>query len=221
MSLSKLVQILLSCLILINCSSQNRDTAKKIESPLPNVLLILTDDQGWGDLSYHNNDSIDTPNLDALAQKSNRFRRFYVSPVCAPTRASLLTGRYHLRTGTSWVTHRKEVMRTEEVTLAEVFKQVGYNTGCFGKWHNGEQYPNDPNGQGFDEFLGFTAGHWNNYFDTSLSHNGKKVKSKGYITDVFTKAAIDFIKNNRKTPFFCYVPYNAPHSPFQLPQSIF
>lgn len=207
--------------ILISSSCQNPTlTANQQERP-PNVLLILTDDQGWGDLAYHGNDSISTPHLDALAKKSNRFNRFYVSPVCAPTRASLLTGRYHLRTGTSWVTHRKEVMRAEETTIAEVFKTAGYSTGCFGKWHNGEQYPNNPNGQGFDEFFGFTAGHWNNYFDTKLTHNGKTVKTEGYITDVFTDKAIDFIHQNKEKPFLCYVPYNAPHSPFQVPDKYF
>ena len=187
----------------------------------PNILLILTDDQGYGDLHFHGNDSISTPNLDQLAQQSIRFDRFYVSPVCAPTRASLLTGRYHLRTGTSWVTHRKEVLRSEEMTIAELLKANGYATGCFGKWHNGEQYPNDPSGQGFDEFFGFAAGHWNNYFNTTLQHNGRKEKTKGFITDVLTDKAIDFMEKNKNQPFFCYVPYNAPHSPFQVPDKYF
>lgn len=193
--------------------------------PPPNILLIMTDDQGWGDLSFHGNDSITTPHIDALAQQSVQFDRFYVSPLCAPTRASLLTGRYHLRTGTSWVTHRKEVMRAEETTMAEILKDEGYATGLFGKWHNGAQYPNDPNGQGFEEFYGFTAGHWNNYFNTSLSHNGTKVETEGYISDVFTDKAIEFIEANSSAegqkPFFCYVPYNAPHGPFQVPDKYF
>lgn len=202
-------------LVLMGCYS----TSNPVQSP--NVLLILTDDQGWGDLNVHGNDSIYTPNLDALAQGSSQFEHFYVSPVCAPTRASLLTGRYHLRTGTSWVTHRKEVMRGEELTIAEVFRAAGYRTGCFGKWHNGAQYPNDPNGQGFEEFAGFTAGHWNNYFDTQLQHNDQQIKTKGYISDVLTDYAIDFIQTNKDNPFFCYLPFNAPHSPFQVPDSYF
>ena len=192
-------------------------TDDKKTKQAPNVLLIMTDDQGWGDLSFHGNDSIFTPNIDKLAEKSCRLGQFYVSPVCAPTRASLLTGRYHLRTGTSWVTHRKEVMRSEENTIAEIYRDAGYATACFGKWHNGEQYPNDPNGQGFEEFYGFKAGHWNNYFNTTLSHNQEEVKTEGYITDVITNKAIDFIHENATNPFFCYVPYNAPHSPFQVP----
>ncbi len=194
---------------------------KKSKSNQPNVILIMTDDQGWGDLGFHDNDSVDTPVLDAFAGKSVSFDRFYVSPVCAPTRASLLTGRYHLRTGTTWVTHRKEVMRSDEKTIAEYFKEDGYATGIFGKWHNGEQYPNDPTGQGFDEFFGFSAGHWNNYFNTSLTHNGKTVKTKGFITDVITDACMNWISAKKEEPFFAYVPYNAPHSPMQIPDSYF
>lgn len=189
--------------------------------PKPNVILIMTDDQGYGDFSLHGCDSCFTPNLDDFAQNGVQFERFYVSPVCAPTRASLLTGRYHLRTGTTWVTHRKEVMNSDEMTIAEVFKAAGYKTGIFGKWHNGEQFPNTPKGQGFDDFFGFAAGHWNNYFDTKLEYNGEKVETKGYITDVLTDKAIDFIQGNKNEPFFCYIPYNAPHGPFQVPDKYF
>ena len=192
----------------------------------PNVLLIMTDDQGWGDLSLHADGSgeprsLKTPVLDSLARLSAQFERFYVSPLCAPTRASLLTGRYHLRTGTVSVTKGLETMRADEVTLAEVFRANGYRTGIFGKWHNGEHYPNNPAGQGFDEFLGFCAGHWSNYFNTDLQSNGKSVKTSGYITDVLTDAALSFIGKNQKRPFFCYVPYNAPHSPHQVPDRYF
>ncbi|MCA9412302.1 MAG: arylsulfatase [Candidatus Omnitrophica bacterium] len=187
----------------------------------PNVLLIMSDDQGWGDIHSHGNDKIDTPVLDRLASEGIRFDRFFVSPVCAPTRASLLTGRDHLRTGTVWVTRNLETMRAEEVTLGEIFNANGYATGCFGKWHNGAHFPNHPNGQGFDEFFGFCAGHWNNYFDTTLERNGKPVKTAGYITDVLTDAAMDFISENQDCPFFCYIPYNAPHSPFQVPDHYF
>jgi arylsulfatase A len=187
----------------------------------PNVVLILTDDQGWGDVNLHGNGPLQTPVLDALAESGARFERFFVSPVCAPTRASLLTGRYALRTGVSGVTHAKEYMRLDEVTLADMFKHAGYATGCFGKWHNGDVYPYHPNGRGFDEFFGFSAGHWNNYFDTTLDHNGKEFKTEGYIIDVLTDAAIDFITEHHDEPFFCYVPYNTPHSPFQVPDKWF
>jgi len=187
----------------------------------PNVLLIMTDDQGWGDIRSHGNDKIDTPVQDRLAGQGARFDRFFVSPVCAPTRASLLTGRYHLRTGTHGVTGAYETMRSEEVTLADALKQAGYATGCFGKWHNGAHYPHHPNGQGFEEFLGFCAGHWNNYFDTTLECNGVPGKTSGFITDVLTDAALAFIEKNQNRPFFCYVPHNAPHSPFQVPDRYF
>ena len=187
----------------------------------PNVLFILTDDQGWGDLGLHGNPHVETPHLDQLARDGAQFERFFVSPLCAPTRASLLTGRYHLRTGTVSVTGGWERMNADEQTLAEIFKQNGYATGCFGKWHNGEHYPEDPVGQGFDEFLGFCAGHWNNYFDTELQHNDEMVPTRGFITDVLTDAAIGFIENNKEKPFFCYLPYNAPHSPFQVPDRYF
>ncbi|WP_460972250.1 arylsulfatase [Spirosoma migulaei] len=187
----------------------------------PNVLFILTDDQGWGDLSLHGNRFVETPNLDQLARSGARFDHFFVSPLCAPTRASLLTGRYHLRTGTVSVSQGWERMRSTELTLAEVFRQNGYATGCFGKWHNGEHAPEDPNSQGFDEFLGFCAGHWNNYFDTDLQHNDRMVATKGFITDVLTDAALNFISQHKTKPFFCYVPFNAPHSPHQVADRYF
>nr|WKN37281.1 sulfatase-like hydrolase/transferase [Tunicatimonas sp. TK19036] len=182
----------------------------------PNILLIMSDDQGWGDLHLHGNKDIRTPVLDALGKESLRFERFYVSPVCAPTRASLLTGRDYLRTNTYAVTGRGVAMRSEEVTIAEILKSYGYRTGIFGKWHNGEQYPNHPLGQGFDEFLGFCGGHWNRYFDPTLEHNGEKQEYHGYITDILTDAAIKFIEESQDAPFFCYVPYNVPHAPFQV-----
>ncbi|MEC7499136.1 MAG: sulfatase-like hydrolase/transferase, partial [Planctomycetota bacterium] len=144
----------------------------------------MTDDQGWGDITSHENSHLKTPRLDALAASGARLQRFYVSPVCAPTRAGLLTGRYHLRTGTHGVTRGRENMRGSEDTLAELLGHVGYRTGCFGKWHNGAHWPHHPNGQGFDEFVGFCAGHLNNYFSTALEHNGKPIASDGFIADV-------------------------------------
>lgn len=197
-------------------------SAQRSEPTRPNVVLILADDMGWGDVGMHDNPAgINTPNLEKIARQGARFDRFFVSPLCAPTRASILTGRYHLRTGVANVTGGLETMRTDEVTLAEVFKNAGYATGIFGKWHNGAHYPQDPNGQGFDEFFGFCGGHWTNYFDTRLQHNHDMVQSKGYITDVFTDAALAFIDKNRSQPFFCYIPYNAPHGPFQIEDKYF
>ena len=187
----------------------------------PNIVLILADDMGWGDVGVHRNPVVETPVLDLLARQGAQFDRFYVSPLCAPTRASLLTGRYHLRTGVASVTGGLETMRSTEVTLAEILKKAGYATGAFGKWHNGAHYPENPMGQGFDEFFGFAGGHWSNYFDTRLQHNGVEVPTKGYITDVLTDAAIRFMDTHKNGPFFCYIPYNAPHGPFQVPDPYF
>ncbi|MBI1390677.1 MAG: sulfatase-like hydrolase/transferase [bacterium] len=187
----------------------------------PNVLLIMTDDQGWGDVHSHGNPLIDTPVMDRLAEQGARFDRFFVSPVCAPTRASLLSGRYYLRTGVTGVTRNRETMDSSETTLAEALRKEGYATGCFGKWHNGAHFPQHPNGQGFDQFIGFCTGHFNNYFDPVLERNGELVKQKGFISDVLTDYAIEFIETNQSQPFFCYVPYNAPHAPWQAPDAYF
>lgn len=189
----------------------------KVQRIKPNVILILSDDQGWGDLQSHGNPYLATPALDRLAEEGARFERFYVSPLCAPTRASLLTGRYERRTGTSWVSKGLENFHPEEVTLAELFQQGGYATSCFGKWHNGSHWPYHPNRQGFDRFIGFCGGHWSNYFDTELEFNGEPYPTTGYITDVLTDAAIRFIHENNDEPYFCYLAYNVPHSPFQVP----
>ncbi len=187
----------------------------------PNVLLVMTDDQGYGDLGFHGNDKIDTPVLDRLATESVRFDRFFVCPYCTPTRATLMTGRYALRTGAAAVTRGLETVRSEEVTIAELLRSAGYATGCFGKWHIGEHYPSHPNGQGFDEFFGMPQGHWDNYFDPKLEHNGQMVPTRGFITDVITDYALKFIAQHRDRPFFCYVPYNAPHTPHQVPDRYF
>ncbi len=191
------------------------------EARSPNVVLIMTDDQGYGDLGFHGNDKIDTPVLDRLAEESIRFDRFFVCPYCTPTRAALMTGRYPLRTGAAAVTRGLETVRSGEVTIAEVLRSAGYATGCFGKWHIGEHYPSHPNGQGFDEFFGMPQGHWDNYFDPRLEHNGRMVRTRGYITDVITDYALRFIERHRDRPFFCYVPYNAPHTPHQVPDRYF
>ncbi|TDQ16942.1 arylsulfatase A [Algoriphagus boseongensis] len=187
----------------------------------PNIVLILTDDQGYGDLGVHGNEVVKTPNLDRLAGESARFDRFYVSPLCAPTRASLLTGRYHLRTGVVSVSKGLETMNAEEYTLAEMLRDQGYATGIFGKWHNGQHYPNHPLAQGFDKFTGFSAGHWSNYFNTHLEKNGKEKSFEGYLPDVLTEEALDFIRKNKDQPFFTYLSINTPHSPNQVPDEYF
>jgi arylsulfatase A len=187
----------------------------------PNVILVMSDDQGYGDLSCHGNRRLRTKNIDALAAQSIEFTRFYVSPVCAPTRASLLTGRYNLRAGVHGVTRGRETMRHNETTAAESFRAAGYRTGLVGKWHLGEHYPYVPHGQGFEDFVGFRTGHWNWYFDAHLEHNGNPLTSSGFITDVLTDEAIRFLERNQTNPFFLYVAYNAPHSPYQVPEKYY
>lgn len=195
--------------------------AEETPSPRPNVVLVLTDDQGFGDLSLHGNPHLKTPHIDGLAKSGVQFERFYVNSFCAPTRAALLTGRYPLRTGVFGVTHNKEAMRTNETTIAESLKTAGYRTTCIGKWHNGEQYPYTPPGQGFDEFFGFHNGHINNYFNTTLIRGSEPVATQGYISDVLTDEAIRFIQKNKASPFFCYLSFNAPHSPYQVPDKYY
>ncbi|MGB9689423.1 arylsulfatase [Thermogutta sp.] len=187
----------------------------------PNILVVLADDQGWGDLSVHGNHNLSTPNIDRLAADGALFERFYVSPLCAPTRAEFLTGRYHPRTGVHGVTTGAERMNLNEYTIAQAFRAAGYATAIFGKWHNGTQYPYHPLARGFQEFYGFTSGHWGIYFDPPLESGSEIVRGRGYITDDLTDHAIDFIKRHRTEPFFCYVAYNTPHTPLQVPDQFY
>jgi arylsulfatase A-like enzyme len=183
----------------------------------PNVLVILADDQGWGDLSLNGNRNLSTPNVDSLAAAGASFNRFYVCAVCSPTRAEFLTGRYHLRGGVTSTSTGGERLDLDESTIADTFKAAGYATATFGKWHNGMQYPYHPNGRGFEEFYGFCSGHWGNYFSPMLEHNGQIVRGNGYATDDFTNRTMDFIERNQDQPFFAYLAYNTPHSPMQVP----
>ena len=187
----------------------------------PNILVMLADDQGWGDVGFNGHPSIRTPHLDSLAHQGAHFERFYVQPVCSPTRAEFLTGRHHLRGGVTGVSRGNERLALREQTIADVFRAAGYATGAFGKWHNGSQYPFHPNGRGFDEFYGFTSGHWGNYFDAMMDHNGQVVTGDGYMTDDITSHTIDFIREHSAAakPFFAYLAFNVPHSPMQVPDS--
>ena len=193
---------------------------EKIDPPeRPNVLLILTDDQGYSDLSIKGNQDINTPHIDQLFKQGASFDRFYVSAVCSPTRAEILTGRYAVRGGVYSTSAGGERLDLDEETIAEIFSRAGYNTGAFGKWHNGTQYPYHPNARGFDEYYGFASGHWGHYFSPMLEHNQKIVTGDGYLTDDLTNKAIDFISTSTEEgrPFFAYVPFNIPHSPMQVP----
>jgi arylsulfatase A-like enzyme len=187
----------------------------------PNVIVILTDDQGWGDLSIHGNRNLSTPNIDSLARDGALFHRFYACALCAPTRAEFLTGRYYARGGVRGVTTGAERLNLDERTIAETFRSAGYATAIFGKWHNGSQHPYHPNARGFDEFYGFTSGHWGHYFSPELEHNGRLVRGNGYIVDDLTDHALEFITRNRNRPFFCYLAYNTPHSPMQVPDRFY
>lgn len=199
----------------------NNANAQAANAKQPNIVLILADDMGWGDINANGNALVETPVLNRLAKQSLSFNRFYVCPLCAPTRSEILTGRYFLRTGVSSVSQGYENMNPREETIAEILKQNGYSTGCFGKWHNGAYFQQHPNRKGFDEYVGFMVGHLGYYYDAIYQHNDQDVKSKGYSTDYFTDQALRFIEMNKGKPFFCYVPYNVPHSPFQVPEKYF
>jgi arylsulfatase A-like enzyme len=187
----------------------------------PNVVVILSDDQGWGDLSINGNTNLSTPNIDSIGRSGARFDRFFVCSVCAPTRAEFLTGRYHARGGVRGVSTGLERLNLDERTIGQTFQDAGYATGAFGKWHNGSQGPYHPNARGFREYYGFTSGHWAHYFNTEMDHNGRLTRGNGYIVDDLTDHALRFIQQNRSNPFFCYLPVNTPHSPMQAPERFY
>ncbi len=187
----------------------------------PNVVVLLADDQGWGDLSFHGNLNLNTPHIDSIGRDGVSFERFFVCPVCSPTRAEFLTGRYHQRSGVYGVSEGAERLNPGEKTIADIFKRAGYATGAFGKWHNGSQWPYHPNARGFDDFYGYTHGHWGTYFDAILEHNGQPVRSRGFLCDDLTDHALAFIDKNKDTPFLCFVPFNTPHSPMQVPDAFY
>jgi len=206
-------------MILISCKEETPKTENKSEVKKPNIVLIMADDQGWGDLSINGNTNINTPNIDALATNGTTFENFFVQPVCSPTRAELLTGRYSGRLGVYRTSAGGERMNLGETTIAELLKDAGYKTAAYGKWHNGMQPPYHPNSCGFDDYYGFTSGHWGNYFSPMLEHNGKIVKGEGFLVDDLTDRGLDFIEKNREQPFFLYLPLNTPHSPMQVPDA--
>ncbi|MCG6188383.1 arylsulfatase [Maribellus maritimus] len=192
---------------------------KNTEQKPPNIIVILSDDQGWGDLSYTGNTNISTPNIDKIAETGVFFDRFYVCPVCSPTRAEFLTGRYHVRGGVYSTSAGGERLDLDETTIADVFRNAGYKTAAYGKWHNGMQAPYHPNARGFEDFYGFCSGHWGNYYSPMLEHNGEIVKGDGFIIDDLTNHGLQFIEQNRNNPFFLYLPFNTPHAPMQVPDS--
>lgn len=192
------------------------ETASSAEPP--NVVIFLADDAGWGDYSHSGNRQVATPNIDSIATGGVSLDRFYVCSVCSPTRAEFLTGRYHPRGGVRGVSTGQERLNIDEKTIADAFKAAGYATGAFGKWHNGSQWPYHPMARGFDEYFGHTSGHWGEYFDPPLEENGRMVRTKGFIVDVCTDRALNFIDKNKNQPFLCYVPFTTPHSPWAAPE---
>jgi arylsulfatase A-like enzyme len=200
--------------------------ARPARATPPNILLIMTDDQGYGDLGVHGNPRIKTPNLDRLAKESVRLKNFFACPVCSPTRASLMTGRYNYRTGVVDTYIGRSLMYPDETTTAEILKAGGYKTGIFGKWHLGDNYPLRAIDQGFQEALIIKGGGLaqpsdpagsEGYFNPILMANGRERRCPGYCSDIYTDAAIEFIRAAGDSPFFTYLAFNAPHSPLQVP----
>lgn len=209
-------------------------TTTTLQAERPNVIVIMTDDQGIGDFGFAGNALAETPNLDALYAGGVHLEQFYVSPVCSPTRACLMTGRYNYRTRCIDTYLGRSMMDPTEITMAEVLGGAGYRTGIFGKWHLGDNYPLRAIDQGFDEALIHKGGglaqpsepreNGRKYTDAILFHNGKQVQTKGYCTDVYFDAAIEFVTEASKSRdnFFAYIPTNAPHGPFHdVPQELY
>ena len=193
------------------------------EKSKPNVVLIITDDQGYGTVGIHGNDQVRTPYMDRLANEGVAFDRFYGHPLCSPSRAALMTGRYFYRTGILHTSRGGALMSGDEVTAAKLFRDAGYRTGIFGKWHLGDNYPMRPMDQGFEKAVWHKGGgigqppvRPNSYFDSFLWREGEEFQAEGYCTDVFFDEALAFIEEHQSEPFFIYIPTNAPHNPLEI-----
>ena len=203
------------------------------EPAQPNIILVMTDDQGYGDLSCHGHPFLKTPNIDTLFNQSTRFTDFHVSATCSPTRAALMSGRAAFKNGVTHTVVERERMALSSTTVAEVLKSAGYTTGIFGKWHLGDADPYQPENRGFDEVFIHGAGGigqahvgdqsdapGTTYFDPIIKHNGKFEQAHEYCTDVFFKETLRWIKTQKdnadKKPFFAYLSTNAPHSPYRV-----
>ncbi len=210
----------MTTILIIGCSPS---------TPYTNVIIVITDDQGMGDLSCMGNPYIKTPHLDDFYKDAVRFTNFHVSTTCAPTRGALMTGRHTNRLNVFHTVTGRSLLFGDEVILPQIFAQNGYTNGMFGKWHLGDNYPFRPEDRGFHEVVRHGGGgigqgpdYWgNDYFDDTYWHNGETQKYEGYCTDVFFSEALKFIENNKDHPFFCYISTNAPHSPYNLPAEYF
>jgi len=201
------------------------------ENARPNILFILADDTGYGDLSATGHPILKTPNLDRIYHEGVRFTDFHVSPTCSPTRAALMTGRHEFKNAVTHTILERERLTPEAVTIAQVLKSAGYATGIFGKWHLGDEADHQPDKRGFDEVFIHGGGGigqmypgscgdapGNTYFDPAILHNGVFEKTKGFCTDIFTDQAIRWMETVKgQQPFLCYLPYNAAHEPVSCP----
>ncbi|WP_404310532.1 arylsulfatase [Neorhodopirellula lusitana] len=196
------------------------------EDAKPNVVIVITDDQGYGDFGFTGNPAIQTPNIDKLSRQSTLLNNFHVDPTCAPTRSALMTGRYSDRVGVWHTVQGRSMLRRREVTMANVFEDNGYATGMFGKWHLGDCYPYRPEDRGFQHCVYHGAGgvgqapdYWgNDYFDDTYIVNGKLQRFDGYCTNIWFDEGMKFIKDNKDKPFFAYIATNAPHAPYVCPE---
>jgi arylsulfatase A-like enzyme len=210
---------ILCTLLLLALSSHGKSSTRD----RPNVIIVMTDDQGYGELSCHGNPILKTPNLDKLASQSLRLKDYHAAPMCTPTRGQLMSGMDAARNGAINVSSGRALLRPELATMAEIFTGNGYKTGIFGKWHLGDNYPFRPEDRGFQETIWFPSSHigsvpdfWgNNYFDDTFIRNGKREKFEGYCTDIFFENALEFMSRSARaaTPFFTYLPTNTPHGP--------
>jgi arylsulfatase A-like enzyme len=216
--------LLITSLFICTASFSQSEAANKKPTRQPNVIIVMTDDQGFGDICANGNPYLKTPNLDQLYKESTRLTNFHSDPSCSPTRAALLTGQYSARSGVWHTTGGRSMLDQTKITMADVFKFNGYKTGIFGKWHLGENYPFRPQDRGFEESVVFVGGvvgsssdYWgNDYFDDTYFHNGKPQKYNGYCNQVWFDETISFIRKNRQQPFFCYLPTNIPHAPLSV-----
>jgi arylsulfatase A-like enzyme len=192
----------------------------------PNVVIVITDDQGYGDMAFTGNPRIKTPNIDKLRTEGTLLNNYHVDPTCAPTRSALMTGRYSDRVGVWHTVMGRNMLRRRETTMADVFSANGYATGMFGKWHLGDVYPYRPEDRGFQHTVYHKAGgvgqapdYWgNDYFDDTYIVNGNHQRFEGFCTDVWFDEGMKFIKANKNKPFFAYIATNAPHSPLYCPE---
>ncbi|QXP63052.1 arylsulfatase [Polaribacter sp. HaHaR_3_91] len=225
----KLVLLITLVGIAFSCTSQSKKITDSKVTQKPNVIIVITDDQGYGDIGAHGNTLVKTPALNKFHDESVRLTDFHVGPTCAPSRSGLMTGRYADRVGVWHTIGGVSILRKDEVTMADVFNENGYETAMFGKWHLGDTYPSRPQDKGFKYTIshggggvGQTPDYWDNdYFDDTYFKNGVPTKYEGYCTDVWFDEAIKYIEEKKDQPFFAYISTNAPHLPYNVPEEYY